>query len=176
MIHKNRVYMSYETSILSRPKVTDSKLSLAIGPKYGIPCLFHWNLFMNSNKWQNHGKVSVLAVPFLSYTYEFKSNIWSNNAFTWLSDVLCLLIDERYACIFFLENASLLCIYVYYFSLLVSFYAYRYIFLDALPSDHEMSCMCFMYIYIYIGICNFDVICFQFFYICILFKSDNSYT
>ena len=65
----------------------------------------------------------------------------------WVMFYVCLLMSVMHV-FFFLENASLLCIYIYYFSLLVSFYAYRYIFLDALPSDHEMSCMCFMYIYI----------------------------
>ena len=58
MIHKNRVHMNYA----KHPFCPDlkliifimvSKLSVAMGPKSGIHCPFHWNqdyLFMNSNK------------------------------------------------------------------------------------------------------------------------------
>ena len=59
MIHKNRVHMKYAAHPFCPDRqliilITVSKLSVAMGPKCRIHCLFHWNrasLFMNSNKW-----------------------------------------------------------------------------------------------------------------------------
>ena len=67
-------------------------------------------------------------------------------AFTWLCDVLCKVICVVLCMFPFLWIRFLfMYIYVYHFSLLVSFYAY--IFSDALMSDPEIFCMCFMCIY-----------------------------
>ena len=71
----------------------------------------------------------------------------------------------------FLEYASLLGIYVYHFTLLVSFYAY--IFLDALLSDLKYLVWFHVYILAYV---TFMLYVFVFFHICILFESDNSFT
>ena len=156
MIHKNRVHTSYATHPFCPDLkliilITVSKLSVAMEPKYGIHCPYHWNracFFMNSNKWSNHGMVPVAAAPFVSYTHDLKTNTWPNNGVYMI--VWCFVLTYRWAfmyVLFFFGYASLLCIYVYHFSSLVSFYAY--IFLGVLMSDPEIFCICFMCIYWY---------------------------